>query len=319
MDNFICPISHKLFNSPVMTNDGYIFEYDYIQKWLLTNNTNPINNRKINKILIERYDIKNIIEKLMDKNHNLILSQNKIILNYDRLISRNYTKYNTDIELDLTKITKNSLVILLKNTKPFIHKKIIDFIPNLEIEDEEGLRPIHYICKYCCLDVIKYIVNKNVDLNAKTKLEKTPLHYICEVQDYETIKYFINLDVDLECCNNQGWNPLHVLCRYRTLPEIKLLVDKNINLEVSTKNGYYPLHIISIYQDLKTLQYFTSLNININIRNKSGNTALHLIIQNKKIQYEGIKHLINKGLEPNNKNYNGMTYYKLICHFYNKK
>ncbi len=40
--NLICPITHKIFQDPVLASDGHVYEREAIVKWIETNGTSPI-------------------------------------------------------------------------------------------------------------------------------------------------------------------------------------------------------------------------------------------------------------------------------------
>ena len=44
------------------------------------------------------------------------------------------------------------------------------------------------------------------------------------------IKYIIDKGVNLECSNNNGWRPIHFICRNSTPEMIKYIIDKGVNL-----------------------------------------------------------------------------------------
>ena len=45
------------------------------------------------------------------------------------------------------------------------------------------------------------------------------------------IRYIIDKCVDLECATLQGWKPIHFICQYSTPEMIKYIIDKGVDLE----------------------------------------------------------------------------------------
>src|SRR5690606_29491441 len=103
-----------------------------------------------------------------------------------------------------------------KKENIYLIKKFIDKIIDLEVllDDPFGnhnykLKLIHLICKYCNYEIIKYIIDKNVDLDCTGLYNWKPIHYICRYQNYKSIKYIIDKNVDLECTGLYNWKPIH--------------------------------------------------------------------------------------------------------------
>jgi ankyrin repeat protein len=49
------------------------------------------------------------------------------------------------------------------------------------------------------------------------------------------IKYIIDKGVDLECVDNDGWKPIHYICRYSTPKIIKYIIDKGVDVPPDVK------------------------------------------------------------------------------------
>ena len=69
--NFICPISFKIMKNPHQTTIGSVYEKDAIEKWLKTNNTDPLTNVILqNKMMSPNIVAKNIINEWREKYKN---------------------------------------------------------------------------------------------------------------------------------------------------------------------------------------------------------------------------------------------------------
>ena len=85
----------------------------------------------------------------------------------------------------------NELFKILKENDEKLIKKIID--ENILIKNYDNRKLIHYICRYSKNNkIIKYIIDKNLNLEEETKYLYKPIHYICLLKDEELIKYIIN-------------------------------------------------------------------------------------------------------------------------------
>src|SRR5204862_6572265 len=65
-----------------------------------------------------------------------------------------------------------------------------------------------------------------------------PIHLVCRYSTPEIIKYVINKNVNLECMDNRGWKPIHYICRYSTLEMIKYIINKKVDLKKACVADY---------------------------------------------------------------------------------
>lgn len=127
----ICPLTNEIFNDPVVTNDGSVYERTKILEWFSKNRTSPITRERISSRVYNISMITNIIKYCSNKcnqiKHDIYrLSQNELInkvnssscydelLNYASLESRlwlNYFDNNIFAKCDNKDILKHLLII----------------------------------------------------------------------------------------------------------------------------------------------------------------------------------------------------------------
>ena len=118
-------------------------------------------------------------------------------------------------------------------------------IENLLNTDNDGLSPIHTICRWSSFEMIKYVVDIHIEN-----------------------------DLDITSTTNEGWSPIHIICRYQTLEAIKYIVD------VYSKNKLPIPGFVEIY-DKKSTDYHTPevlLYLNPNIQELEPSSELDEII-----------------------------------------
>jgi len=75
------------------------------------------------------------------------------------------------------------------------------------------------------LNIIKFLVQNDVNPDNPNKENQTPLHFACKYQYADIVKYLISLKVDLNYQDNYGATPFH----YALKGQYKLIEpDKNI-------------------------------------------------------------------------------------------
>ena len=96
--------------------------------------------------------------------------------------------------------------------------------------------------------MIKYIIDKGVDLECDAIGKYKPIHFICKHSTPEMIKYIIDKGVDLECKTNLDLKPIHLICQYSTPEIIKYIIDKGDDLECKKKVS---IRLSAYYYDAK--------------------------------------------------------------------
>ena len=59
----------------------------------------------------------------------------------------------------------------------------------------------------------------------------------------EIVKLLIDKNVDLEAKNVNKWRPIHLACHNGSVEIVKLLIDKNVDLEAENFNKCRPIQI----------------------------------------------------------------------------
>ena len=112
------------------------------------------------------------------------------------------------------------------------------------------------------------------------------------------IKYIIDKNVDIESQNMKGWAPIHLICRNSTPEMIKYIIDKNVNLEIQTNDGWTPLHIICRYSNVETIKYIINKKVNMELRIKKYNDQdydfnyIDLLERNEQIDEDELDNLM---------------------------
>lgn len=85
---------------------------------------------------------------------------------------------------------------------------------------------LHLASMGCSLDIIKYLVDEEVDINASNGRKQTPLHLAIHNSKYETVKFLIKCGADINAKDDTGCAPLHYAARKEN-PSYALLLLQN--------------------------------------------------------------------------------------------
>jgi ankyrin repeat protein len=258
------PITHEIFNEPVLTCDGQTYEKNAIIKWLDTHNTSPLTNKKlINKTLVTNIKMKEHVNKILDKH---------IDKQIDTIIS---SKSNDIIKLTDNINDRGELIryICMFANKTTIFDTVNIYIKNylnIECPNDYGWSPIHYICRYSSPYVINFILNvyekHNFNLECKSKFGQQPIHIICRYGTEQLIKKIINMyvgkDLNIDCADNSDHTPIHYICKYGTCGAIKFILDiynnKNLNI-VHVAHGKVPINHILERSDFENTDHMLDI------------------------------------------------------------
>jgi ankyrin repeat protein len=95
-------------------------------------------------------------------------------------------------------------------------------------------------------EIIKYIIDKEINLEHNNNNGWRPIHFICRYHSPSLIKYIINKNVNIDCITNTGWKPIHFIYRYSTLEMMSLILfkceEKNYNINTKVKLYWYNIY-----------------------------------------------------------------------------
>lgn len=138
----------------------------------------------------------------------------------------------------------------------------IDYEPTTQNDD--FYNPIHIACKYNNYDVIKFLIDKNVNINIPCSCLMFPIHLACEHQSYEIVKLLIDNRADITQINTINQTPLHIACKYNDFNTIKLLINNSANVHVPDFFFRNPMHVACQYQSYEVIEFLIQNGANVN-------------------------------------------------------
>ena len=248
-----CPITKQYFLEPVIAADGHIYEKTAIERWLSNNNTSPLTNQVLeNKILQKIHIINRILNDTITEKPQIKNEQYEKEYTYqdaEKFIKeKKYDELLKCTNFNIDSCIKN----ILKTAPIYIQKHVID-CSKLNAQYKYNYTLLHFACEYGKFEIVKYLVDKNANLEFKTSTYLTPLHLVCRYGTIESIKYLIDHNADLTAKTCSGLTPAHIICRYGDYESIKYMTDKNIDMTCEDDNGISPIDNIFRYQVNKTI------------------------------------------------------------------
>ncbi len=223
-------------------------------------------------------------------------------------------------EPDITQLPQESKFIyiqelLREGNTAVINNLIRDGRLNPEELNNNGKSFCHWLLqnnREVLTQTIDKIINNEIYnslITAKDRAGNTLLHYAAKAGNLDFTQRLIDARVDPDICDNKGKTALHYAAKAGNYELISLLVKK-VDLEIKDKNGQTALHILVKSNQVENLREIYTNNpivfkLSCDVKDKEGKTALHYAAI--KGNYELIKLLLEKGVDPKIKDNNGQT------------
>ena len=112
-----------------------------------------------------------------------------------------------DIDIDMeNNYSENALMMLALKGKLELIKHMVD---DLGAEpDKEGWTPLHYAATSGHLDVVEYLISKEVDVDALNPSNSTPLMLASRYGHIKVVKFLLDHDANLALHNTQNYTAI---------------------------------------------------------------------------------------------------------------
>ncbi|TGK37240.1 ankyrin repeat domain-containing protein [Leptospira andrefontaineae] len=127
------------------------------------------------------------------------------------------------------------------------------------------------------LELLKYLLTLDLDLNAKNNYGNTPLHYIVGNYSLNTVKISIQEGADPFAINDSGETILHSATYGYQNEVISYLLKTGLNVNAVDDYKNTPLHNAA-RSKISTLLLLIESGADVNAINSSGNTPLHYLV-----------------------------------------
>ncbi|AYV85795.1 MAG: hypothetical protein Satyrvirus42_4 [Satyrvirus sp.] len=294
-EQFTCPITLQIFRRPVLAEDGFFYEESEIKRWLSTNKISPKTRSPISDKVISCHMFNLLLQKFLEinpseKNNQLkynhtehIEDINEIMVNlkFEKLLE--YQNFSLVALYDNSSKTGSLIKRILEHTDNDIIKYVIDNIVISELEcstHTQKWRLIHYALRYSNPDIVEYVINKNIDLEAEDNENWRPIHYAFKYSTEKIIKILIEKGVNLNCETNNNLRPIHYACGLSRLDFIDILIDKidkGAGLECKL------IHFVLQECTASVIKHIIRKNINLDTGDQNMDYIRNLISNNKNL------------------------------------
>ena len=166
---------------------------------------------------------------------------------YDYIKNNDYQSLKTliDCNEDLSKMSYNgepASLLIIKYGSLRTLKLFIDNYDCKNCKDSINNRnALHYAVMYKKIDILKYLLKLDYDVNIPDKFGNTPLFYAVENRDIEFYKALLNHNANANFINNKKMNPLFYAIKSNNNTILGNLVRKGADINQKDIDGNTPI------------------------------------------------------------------------------
>jgi ankyrin repeat protein len=142
--------------------------------------------------------------------------------------------------------------------------------------DDEESDLLHSSSANGRIDVVRRLLDRGADVNARNELLQTPLDVASRHGELAIAKTLIEYGADVNSRDFVGWTPLHTAARNRHVDIVELLLYKGADIHATEREGYTALHIASANGFLEIVRSLLVRGANVRIRDVYGLTPSEL-------------------------------------------
>ncbi len=196
-----------------------------------------------------------------------------------------------------------------------IVKILLEHGVSLKEVDLYGNNIIHICCKEGCNDILLYIIEreKDVSINEKNENGFVPLHLACLFQNEDSVRILLNKNAQVnQKTKTEKKTPLHIAVTKGNKKIIEMLIDNNAYINVEDSEKITPLHIAAIKGDIEMVKLLIDNGANVNAKDSNNMTPIfHACTKGFK---DIVDVLINNGAKVNIKSKQSVTPLQCACY-----
>ncbi|KAK7495386.1 hypothetical protein BaRGS_00013325 [Batillaria attramentaria] len=133
-------------------------------------------------------------------------------------------------------------------------------------------------CSRNSIKEVKALLNSGAPVNChdESKNSETPLHVACRCGSEDLLKLLLNKGADIEAKNKEGFTPLHTACKYGRKVAVERLIARGANINAAGEGALTPLHLACQYDHTDVLEQLLSAGAKIEAKDIKQMRPLHL-------------------------------------------
>ncbi len=154
-------------------------------------------------------------------------------------------------------------------------------------------------------EIVKILIEKGANVNAKDNFERTAFHLASERGHLEIVQCLLVKGADVNAKVYWKRTALHLASETGHLKTVQCLIDNGADVSAKDKLEISALHLASEKGHLEIVQYLNAKGADINAKDEDKQTALHLA--SREGHLKNVQCLIEKGANVNAKDEDNQT------------
>jgi ankyrin repeat protein len=197
-----------------------------------------------------------------------------------------------------------NLIRAADNGQLEIVKFLVERGVNVDATTVDEVTPLMYASQNGYTEIIEFLISKGADVNATPYNDVTPLIGAVRTGHYESVKMLLEAGAKVDAKDELALTSLMHASAY-DYPEIAdLLIEKGADVEAGDWFGTRPLMMAVYYDCYETTQVLIRRGADVNARDTFGFTALMIAAQHG--DYDMAWLLLDKGADPRLQNKGGL-------------
>ena len=204
-----------------------------------------------------------------------------------------------------------------EHLKKLIEKGKIDILKRILISHEERVWSrskkdetlLHFAVEKNNLELVKFLVVREAEVNAKTCSYLTPLHIAIKKGNSKITKYLISKGADVNAADISELTPIYYAAEKEDYETVKFLLEKGANPDGA--EDFHPIIAAGNHNNTKLIKLLISYGADVNSQDQDGNTVLHYAEENENEKVAEI--LLDNGGDPYLENKEGKTPVGFSC------
>lgn len=181
-----------------------------------------------------------------------------------------------------------------------ILKLFVDRGMNIEIKTTDGKSMLSVAASNRLPEIVRFLISKGADVNARDARNKTPLHHVYGV---EAANILIEAGADIGAVDDRKNTPLHAMVWDVCADVADTLLMNGASHQATNFIGMTPLHWAAYYNGAEVIKVLLSHYADINATARHGKTALHIAMDRRSV--DAISILLDSGVDTEMKDDSG--------------
>ena len=136
--------------------------------------------------------------------------------------------------------------------------------------------PLHLAVISGDLEVIKMVLDKCADVNARDIYGESPLHLAASSRCSQTVvECLLKFGADVHIRNSEQLSPLHLAAFQEHPKSLENFLKSGVDVDIRITHEQSLLHIAALFGHPKTFEYLLKSGADVNKRTTTGESPLH--------------------------------------------